>query len=579
MRVWAPNAVQVSLVCQRRKVAMTPDETGWWLTEEEQVLPDGSDYGFEVDGEGPFPDPRSAWQPQGVHGLSRVVDHSRYRWHDQHWRALPFASAVVYEVHIGTFTPEGTFSAAIERLDHLLALGITHVELMPLAEFCGAWGWGYDGVALYAPHHHYGEPEDLKRLVDACHHKGLAVLLDVVYNHLGPSGNYLEKYGPYFTHHYETPWGKAVNFDDYDSDEVRRFFLDNALMWLQDYHFDGLRLNGVQTLFDRSAIHFLRQLSAEVAQLQALLARPLVVIAASDANDPRLIRPVEQGGYGLHCLWSDDFHHALHALLTGERLGYYVDFGGIACLAKALTAGFVLDGCYSQYRRRNHGDRPEGLSGQHFLVYAQNHDQIGNRYRGERSSHLLSVGQLKISAALVLTSGFVPMLFQGEEWAARSPFLYFTNHTEKALAAAIKSGRHEQSIRLGWTPSEIPDPQAPSNFHLSKLDWEEPHHGEHRDMLEWHRQLLRLRKYNRHLTSGDLRSVEVDFDEEQQWLIVRRGEITVVCNFAQTQRRITRPDWLTQQCLLHSHVQLPLYQGELTLPGHSVAILSGMQVP
>jgi maltooligosyltrehalose trehalohydrolase len=425
LSVWAPGKNTVEVEARGRRYAMTPRENGWWLAE----LPlDGTfDYAFVVDGGEPLPDPRSRWQPSGIHGLSRMVDHGVFHWTDQRWQAPPLAAAVIYELHIGTFTPAGTFGAAIDKLDHLAELGVTHVELMPVAEFSGSRGWGYDGVDLFAPHHAYGGPEKLKRLIDACHARGLAVILDVVYNHLGPAGNYLSRFGPYFTDRYATPWGQAVNFDDAGSDQVRRFVCDNALMWLRDYHFDALRIDAVHAIYDSSALHILEQLAAEVAALAAQSARHLALIAESDLNDPRIVRPRAVGGYGIDAQWSDDFHHALHTVLTGERSGYYADFGTLADLAKALERAFVYDGRYSRFRRRAHGRSREGLSGHNFLGYLQNHDQVGNRARGERSSDLMSVGRLKIAAALVMTAPFIPLLFQGEEWGASAPFLYFTD--------------------------------------------------------------------------------------------------------------------------------------------------------
>jgi maltooligosyltrehalose trehalohydrolase len=460
-RVWAPRATKVEIAVDNTRTPMAPDTSGWWTAD---VPADGpaTEYTFILDGGHPLPDPRSAWQPRGVHGPSRVVDHQAFAWTDARWQPGPLSSATVYELHVGTFTLAGTFEAAIERLDHLVALGITHVELMPVAEFPGGRGWGYDGVDLYAPHHGYGGPEGLKRLVDAAHRRGLAVILDVVYNHLGPAGNYLEHSGPYFTDRHRTPWGPAVNLDGPGSSEVRRFFCDNALMWLRDYYMDGLRLDAVHALIDTSAVHFLEQLAAEVQALAAQLGRHLVLIAESDLNDPRLVRPPEVGGYGVAAQWSDDFHHALHAVLTGERAGYYEDFGTLADLAQALTCAFVYDGRYSRFRDRRHGRPATGLSGHRFFGYLQNHDQIGNRAKGERSSHLISPGRLKIAAGLVLTSPFVPLLFQGEEWGASTPFQYFTDHEDPELGRAVSEGRRSEFSAFAWSAEEVPDPQDPA---------------------------------------------------------------------------------------------------------------------
>lgn len=572
LSVWAPAANTLSLHYNGKQYPMAQLETGWWRTDD--LTPKAGDrYGYIVDGKGPFPDPRSLLQPDGVHGLSAVYDHSTYVWHDKNWRAPPIETAIIYELHIGTFTEDGTFTAAISRLDDLVALGITHVELMPVVEFSGDWGWGYDGVDLFAPHHAYGTPDELKRLVDACHQKGLAVLLDVVYNHLGPTGNYLAVYGPYFTDRYHTPWGDAVNFDDTDSDQVRRFFIDNALMWLSDYHFDGLRLDAIHAIYDRSAIHFLKQLATEVQFLQAQARRPLALIAESDLNDPRVIRSIDQGGLGMHAQWSDDFHHALHALLTQERAGYYADFGQLTQLAKALRQGFVYDGCYSAHRRRCHGDSPDGLHGYQFLGYLQTHDQVGNRARGERSSHLLSTAQLKIGAALVLTAPFIPMLFQGEEWGASTPFLYFTNHREPDLAEAVIQGRQSEFSAFGWQPDEVPNPQAISTFSASKLNWLERSNNPHKELLEWHQALIQLRKVERDLNDGNFHHTDVECNENEGWLWMRRGRVNVCCNFSQEPRALTKPAWLTQHLSLASKPGVNLHGETLRLPAHSVAIL------
>src|SRR5581483_2227531 len=443
LRVWAPRAGAVELECAGRRRAMVAEQDGWWSAGAATPAP-GVDYAFLLDGEGPLPDPRSPCQPAGVHGPSRAVDHAAFPWVHRALRAPPLAGAVIYELHVGTFSPGGTFDSAIQYLDRLVDLGVTHVELMPVAEFPGTRGWGYDGVDLYAAHHAYGGPDGLKRLVDACHGRGLAVLLDVVYNHLGPSGNYLARYGPYFTDRHRTPWGDAVNYDDAGSNEVRRFVVDNALMWLRDYRIDGLRLDAVHAIYDSSATHVLEELQKEVDALSAREQRPLVLIAESDLNDPRLVRAREAGGYGLAAQWSDDFHHAVHALLTGERQGYYEDFGRMADLAAALERAFVYAGRRSAHRGRRHGRTPIGIPAQRFVAFAHNHDQIGNRAQGDRLSHLAGTRRAMIAAALVLTSPFVPLLFQGEEWGASTPFLYFTDHDDPDLARAVSEGRRRE---------------------------------------------------------------------------------------------------------------------------------------
>ncbi len=571
-RVWAPSAHTVDVQFGDERVRLTARARGWWHVEVPQA-PAGTDYAFVLDGGEPLPDPRSPWQPQGVFGPSRTVDHAAFAWTDAGWQAPPLASAILYELHIGTFTPEGTFDAAIDWLDHLVELGVTHVELMPVNEFPGARGWGYDGVDLYAPHSVYGGPDGLKRLVDACHARGLAVLLDVVYNHLGPSGNFLGRFGPYFTERYSTPWGPAVNLDGPGSDEVRRYLCDNALMWLRDYHFDGLRLDAVHALLDTSARPFLEQLAGEVSRLGATLGRHFVLIAESDLNDPRLIHSPEAGGFGLDAQWSDDFHHALHSVLTGERDGYYADFGTLADLAYALEHAYVYDGRYSRHRQRTHGRPTMGLPGSRFLDYLQNHDQIGNRATGKRSSHLLSPGRLKIAAALVLASPFVPMLFQGEEWAASSPFQYFTDHQDAELAHAVTEGRQREFAAFGWDPAEVPDPQAPATFERSKLDWSELRQPQHAVLYDWHRQLIHLRRSQSALSDDRLERVRVRFDEDARWLVLERGPLSVACNMSGHTQSLPFPRAADSHVLLASAPGIALSVDALTCPPESAAIL------
>jgi maltooligosyltrehalose trehalohydrolase len=562
----------VVLEIGNRQLPMHSEKGGWWSIETDLLVP-GVDYAFVLDNGSPLPDPRSLWQPAGVHQRSRMLDHSTFCWHDQRWNPPPLSSAIIYELHIGTFTPAGTFEAAIESLSHLTELGVTHVELMPVAEFSGNRGWGYDSVDLYAPHHAYGGPDGLKRLVDACHARGLAVILDVVYNHFGPSGNYLAQFAPYQTDRYRTPWGDAINFDGRGSDEVRRFLCDNALMWLQDYHLDGLRIDAIHAIVDRSAIHFLEQLSLEVAALQARLGRRLTLIAESNLNDPRVVRPIESGGYGIDAQWNDDFHHALHTLLTGERSGYYADFGSLAHLAKALCNAYVYDGCYSQYRGRCHGRPPTGVSGHRFLGYSQTHDQVGNRAKGDRSSMLMTTNRLKIAAALVMTAPFVPMLFQGEEWGASTPFLYFSGHPEPQLGQAVSEGRKREFASFRWNPDEIPDPQAAETFARSKLDWGELAREPHADLLRWHRELIRLRQQLAELTHGRLDQIVVKFDEDARWLMMWRGAIVVAINLAQESRTLPLANHGSHQLLLASSDRILIGAGSVEMPAESVAVM------
>ena len=570
-QVWAPIPSKVELQLADQKLPMIASSGGWWEARVASISPE-AEYGFILDGQGPFPDPRSQWQPAGVHGLSRRLDHSTFKWTDAGYQAPQLDSAVIYELHTGTFTAQGTFAAVTNKLDHLVELGVTHIELMPVAAFPGNFGWGYDGVSLYAPHRAYGEPDDLKRLMDGCHARGLAVLLDVVYNHLGPSGNYLARFGPYFTSCYSTPWGAAINYDNADSDEVRRFFCDNALMWLRDYHFDGLRLDAIHAIVDISALPFLEQLADEVKQLEARLSRRFVLIAESDLNAPRVLLPADRGGYGLDAQWNDDFHHAPHAVLTGENNGYYADFGSLAALAKALQHAFVRDGGYPIHRRCRLGRPPVGLSGDRFLAYLQNHDQIGNRAQGERTSQLMSLGRLKVGAALVCTSPFVPLLFQGEEWGARTPFLYFADHQEPDLAKAVCEGRQREFAAFGWKPEEIPDPGSAKTFQRSKLDWSELLRNPHAGLLDWHRQLIRVRRAEAELSTGALTGVQVHFDELAHWLVMERGPFSVACNLASQPQTIPLRAG-PHHTLMASEPGIDISPSTATLPPDSVAIL------
>lgn len=571
LKVWAPHAKSVALVCHGQHMAMTSLAQGWWsLTS--SLIQHGTDYAFLIDDSGPFPDPRSKWQPDGVHGFSRV-DCEPFAWTDQGWQAPPFAEAVLYELHVGTFSESGTFDGVLAHLDYLKDLGVSHIELLPVAEFAGDLGWGYDGVQLFAPHHYYGGPAGLRRLVDACHAKGLAVILDVVYNHLGPSGNYLAKFGPYFASHYHTPWGEAVNLDGADSPEVRRFFIDNALMWLRDFHFDGLRLDASHALVDRSATHFLEQLASEVIALEAQLARPLVLIAESHLNDNRVMLEQSAGGYGLNAQWHDDFHHAVHAYLTGERVGYFQDYGQLAHLVKVLNSGVFFDGGYSTYWRRAVGRPPRGLNGHDFIAYVQNHDQVGNRPGGERLNHLLNPGQLKIAAALLLTAPFIPMLFQGEEWAADTPFFFFTQHQEPELARAIKRGRHREALEFGWTVNNVSDPQAERHFLESRLSWSELAVPKHQALWQWYRALIALRRQYSDLRDGTFDSEAAVFDETAQWLCLQRRGFHILFNFAASEQRVPLRGAVGYQCVLASVQTMQWVDDGVVMPGHSVVIL------
>jgi maltooligosyltrehalose trehalohydrolase len=570
-RVWAPRARDVKVEVRGRRIELAAEPQGWFAADMEDVRP-GDDYGYSLDGGPVRPDPRSAWQPAGVHGRSRLVDHAAFPWTDAGWQSAPLDDAVLYELHVGTFTPAGTFEAVIGQLPHLIDLGVSAIELMPVAEFPGRRGWGYDGVALFAPHHAYGGPEGLKRLVDACHAHGLGVILDVVYNHLGPDGNYLQEFGPYFTDRYTTPWGAAINLDGPDSDAVRSFVVDNAVMWLRDYHCDGLRLDAVHAIFDASALHILEELAVHVDALAGQIGRRLHLIAESDLNDPRTVRPIEHGGHGVDAQWSDDFHHALHAVLTGERTGYYADFGSLADLAAALTRVFVYDGRYSAHRRRRHGRPATGLPGSRFLGYLQNHDQVGNRAAGERATALMREGRLRIGAALVICAPFIPLLFQGEEWGASTPFLYFTDHQDPELARAVRQGRQREFGSFGGWSTVVPDPQAEATFWRSQLDWRELARPPHAGLLGWYRDLVALRRRTPALRDSRVEAVRVEYDEAARWLVMERGPVTIACNVAD--RPVSLPLGVGRgTTILLASGDVSLRGADLALGAESVAIV------
>lgn len=519
--VWAPRAAEVRLVIREvgreprlHDYPMLAGADGWWTPDADLaagLTGREVDYGYRIDGQGPYPDPRSRAQPGGVHDLSRSVDPSAFPWTDSDWTGRRLAGSVIYELHIGTFTAAGTLDAAIERLPHLVGLGADLVELLPVNAFNGEWNWGYDGVLWFAVQQSYGGPAAYQRFVDAAHRAGLGVIQDVVYNHLGPSGNYLPEFGPYLADQGTNTWGALLNLDGPGSDEVNRFILDNAAMWFDDYHVDGLRLDAVHALVDHRAMHLLEELAIETAARSAHLRRPLSLIAESDLNDPRLISPREAGGYGLHAQWSDDFHHAVHVLLTGETTGYYADFADPDAVRKVLEEGFYHDGSLSSFRGRRHG-RPVdryATSAWRFVVSTQNHDQIGNRAAGDRLSASLDDGALAIAATLTILGPFTPMLFMGEEWAASTPWQFFTSHPEPELGEATAKGRIAEFARMGWDPAIVPDPQDPATFQRSKLRWEEVASGRHARLHEWYRTLLQLRRLLPEATDPSMFSTSV----------------------------------------------------------------------
>jgi maltooligosyltrehalose trehalohydrolase len=511
----------------------------------------GADYVFVTDDEKQYPDPVSRWQPQGVHGASRVVDPDSFLWSDAAWKGLPLDSLLIYELHTGTFTAEGTFEAILRKLPYLLDLGITAIELMPVAEFPGSRNWGYDGVCLYAPHSRYGGPAGLKKLVDSCHRKGLGVILDVVYNHLGPEGNYLSVFAPFFTRAYRTPWGEALNFDGPYSNGVRRFFIDNALYWVTEYHIDGLRLDAVHGIFDFGAQHILEELVEAVHQQGALLGRPIPVIAESDLNDVRIVNPRSAGGYGLDAQWLDEFHHSLRSVLTGPANGYLSDFGKMADLNKAVTEGFVHDGNYSMHRRKRYGSSSRALPGRQFVVFSQNHDQIANASLGERLATLVTLEQQKLAAILTLCSPYIPLLFMGQEYGEISPFHYFTSFDDADLAEAVRAGRKNEFAAFG-EGHDFADPQDVTTFNQCKLDWSLLTQTPHSGILRLYQDLMALRK--RFPCLGNCRKdlTRTSFSQQSKWMVVERADSSppsalLVCNFGRSRQAIPvmcdQTDW------------------------------------
>lgn len=553
--VWAPYASRtVDLVIdvstgagatvsgdgEPRLVPMRRADDGWWRCAED--LPVGTRYGFSVDDLPAFHDPRALSLPDGPHGLSEVLDLSDFGWTDQGWRGVDLPGSTLYELHIGTFTTEGTFDAAIDHLDHLVDLGIDIVEVMPVCSFPGRHGWGYDGVAPWAVHAPYGGPRGLQRFVDACHGRGLGVFLDVVYNHLGPDGMFLNVYGPYFHDGHQTPWGSALNLDGPSSDIVRAYLVENALHWLRDYHLDGLRLDAVHELHDGRAIHVLQELSGAVSRFGTDSGLRRWLVAESDRNDPATVTPVELGGFGMDAQWADDVHHGLHVALTGETQGYYADFAAPTALATVLGSPFFHAGTYSSFRERTHGRPVDAATtpGWRFVASLQTHDQVGNRRAGERLGSLVSTRRLKCGVALLLTSPYTPMLFMGEEYAAATPWQYFTDHVNREIAEAVRQGRREEFASHGWNEDEVPDPQAAGTVRASTLDWAELDRGDHAEVLAWYKALLALRRTRPDLRDPDLSRVVVHEVRRagRQTLVVERGEHRVAVNLGDGPARV-----------------------------------------
>ncbi len=582
--VWAPSATKVEVVVGRRgharTVALTRSADGVHTGTVPGVAA-GSDYRYRLDGGPDRPDPVSRWRPAGVHGPTRIVDPDAFRWTDDAWRGLETADLIIYELHVGTFSPAGTFDGVIERLSALRDLGVTAIEIMPVSEFPGSRNWGYDGVSPYAVQSTYGGPEGLKRLVDAAHRTGLAVILDVVYNHLGPEGNYLREFGPYFTDRYRTAWGEGLNLDGPDSDEVRRYVVENAVYWVTEYHLDGLRLDAVDRIVDTSPVHIAEELAAAVHARGAELGRRKLVIAEIDANDPKWVKPREVGGYDMDAHWSDDFHHSVHVALTGEKGGYYADFTDPGAVAKVLAERYVNDGRYSPHRRRRHGRPARDVPADRFVVAIQNHDQIGNRARGERLSTLVSPEALRLAAALLLLSPYVPLLFMGEEHGETNPFLYFVSHGDPALVEAVRKGRQEEFASFAWA-GEVPDPQAEETFEASRPRWERAAEDGGAKMLALYRDLIRLRRAEPALRPGAA-TVRVRNDEAAGWVAVNYEKggavLQAVFNLSAEARAVPvgSEGWSlalsTDAAEYGGRGEAALGSRELRLPGHTAVLL------
>ena len=542
--VWTPRAEKVDvhiLSPRERFVPMQPQERGYFHALVKDVRP-GVLYSYRLNGDTDRPDPASRFQPQGVHGPSQVAD-SRFNWTDDSWRGLPLDEYVLYELHVGTFTPQGTFDAIIPRIADLKALGVTAIEIMPVAQFPGSRNWGYDGVYPFAVQDSYGGPQALKRLVNACHQQGMGVVLDVVYNHLGPEGNYAGDFGFYFTDMYKTPWGAALNFEQGHSDEVRRYFIENALQWITDFHMDGLRLDAIHAIVDPSARPFVQELGEACHHRAKELNREVHIIAESNRNDKRTVTPLDRGGWALDSQWNDDFHHSLRVTLTGEHTGYYQDFVGVPDLAKAFREGFVYNGQYSKFRKMRHGNSSRELPAQSFVVFAQNHDQVGNRKLGDRLATIVSFEQLKLAAATMLLSPYVPLLFMGEEYGEKAPFQYFVSHSDTTIIEAVRKGRGEEFASFEWS-GDLPDPQDESTFLHSKLNWDSRGQGEHRKLWDFYCELLRLRRETPALAQGDKHAREVRTFADDKGIFVRwagKSQVAAALHFGEAPLPIELP--------------------------------------
>jgi maltooligosyltrehalose trehalohydrolase len=541
IRIWAPFAKEVQIQLSNKSLNLISGELGYWTLETDQ-LKAGDRYHISIDGE-QFPDIASLSQPEGVNGPSAVVDLNTFSWTDSEWKNLPLKDFIIYELHTGTFTAQGTFAELITKLDYLIELGINAIEIMPIGQFSGERNWGYDGVYPFAVQSSYGGAAELQNLIDSCHTKGISVILDVVYNHLGPEGNYFSKFGPYFTEKYSTPWGDAINFDDAWSDGVRHYYLENILMWFRDFHFDALRLDAVHAIKDFGAVHFLEEAKIQVDQLMKETGRTHYLIVELDLNDPKFIDPLQDKGYGMDAQWVDEFHHALRITAGGDKTGYYADFNGIQHLEKSFKDAYVYDGLYSPHRLKKFGRKAKNNPGHQFIVFSQNHDQVGNRMLGERSSQLFSVEIQKLMAATVFVSPFIPMLFMGEEYGEINPFLYFVSHSDPALIKAVQKGRHDEFAAF-HAEGEAPDPQSVDTFRNSKLNWNLLETPKHQQILDFYKALITLRKTNSILSSGNRTNLKAESMVEKNCLIVERWEhdwrICCYFNFSNEEQTINR---------------------------------------
>jgi len=586
--VWAPKAkfAEINIPEKNLRLPLTQDDFGHWTIQTNQ-LKEGDRYQVVLDKQTERPDPASLSQPEGVHGVSEAIDLSSFKWTDQNWKTPALDDYIIYELHTGTFSPEGTFAGIEKKLDHLIDLGITAIEIMPVAQFPGTRNWGYDGVGPYAVQNSYGGAHGLQQLVDTCHSRGIAVILDVVYNHIGPEGNYLNDFGYYFTSKYSTPWGDALNFDDAHCDAVRTYFIQNTLMWFKDFHIDALRLDAVHAIKDLSPVHLLRQLKIETDRLSAQTSRQHYLIAEVDLNDPKFINPLEKQGFGMDAQWIDEFHHALRTTAGEPATGYYSDFKGITHLAKSYQDAYVYDGQYSPHRKKFFGLKAEDNPGNQFIVFSQNHDQTGNRMLGERTSQIHNFEMQKLLAGAVLTAPYIPMLFMGEEWSETNPFLYFVSHTDPQLAEAVRKGRKAEFADF-HAEGEAPDPMSTDTFENSRLQWNLLNEAAHHTMFRYYKALIELRKHHPVLKRLDRGNLQVKFHEEQNTLAIHRWQddkhLVCLMNFSGISRLISLPQleksWKT---LLFSgdkqwngQAEIPesfATKAEVSLPAQSILII------